>query len=153
MISTNFFNKQLTGGNKMYERFEQLLQENNLTAYKVSKLTGVATATLSDWKLGKSTPKTNKLQIIANFFDVSLSWLTGDSDNRNQVLQTDNPILLQYDTLTNTNQTFIDNLVSMLAAPNELNKSDLLFVTTFLSSNNNLREYTITNFELISKYI
>ena len=37
----------------MYEKFEELLKENESTPYRVSKATGIATATLSDWKNGK----------------------------------------------------------------------------------------------------
>ena len=61
----------------MYERFALLLAENNVTPYRVSKDTGIATATLSDWKNGRSTPKNDKLQKIADYFNVSLDWLTG----------------------------------------------------------------------------
>ena len=41
----------------MYEKFETLLKENNVTPYRVHKETGISTATLSDWKNGKSEPK------------------------------------------------------------------------------------------------
>lgn len=54
----------------MYEIFEKLLKDNNITPYKVSKATGIATATLSDWKNGKSTPKQEKLDKIANYFKI-----------------------------------------------------------------------------------
>ena len=67
----------------MYERLALLLAENNVTPYRVSKDTGIATATLSDWKNGRSTPKNDKLQKIADYFNVSLDWLTGNSDYRN----------------------------------------------------------------------
>lgn len=67
----------------MYERFVQLLQENNVTPYRVSKETGVKQTTLSDWKTGRATPKTATLQKIADYFKVSLDWLTGNSEYRN----------------------------------------------------------------------
>ena len=60
----------------MYEIFEQLMKAHGYTAYKVSVETGIAQSTLSDWKKGKSTPKTDKLQKIADLFNVSLSYLT-----------------------------------------------------------------------------
>ena len=44
----------------MYEIFEKLLKERGITAYRVSKETGVTTATLTSWKQGKYTPKTEK---------------------------------------------------------------------------------------------
>lgn len=59
----------------MYEIFEQLLTQAGVTSYQVSKATGIATATLSDWKRGRSTPKQDKLQKIADYFHVPLSYL------------------------------------------------------------------------------
>lgn len=66
----------------MYERFEQLLKENNVTAYRVAKETGIATATLSDWKQGRSTPKTDKLQKIADYFGVSIEYFSGNPEGK-----------------------------------------------------------------------
>lgn len=59
----------------MYEIFEQLLNTHGITAYRVAKETGVTTATLTSWKQGKYTPKPEKLQKIADYFGVSLSYL------------------------------------------------------------------------------
>lgn len=60
----------------MYEIFEKLCREKGLTPYKVSKLTGIGRSTLSDWKSGKTTPKMDKLQKIAELFDVSVDVFT-----------------------------------------------------------------------------
>lgn len=63
----------------MYDIFEQLLQERGITAYKVSKETGVTQSTLSDWKRGRSTPKTDNMKKIADYFDVTVDYLmTGE---------------------------------------------------------------------------
>jgi transcriptional regulator with XRE-family HTH domain len=61
----------------MYEVFCNLLEKHNVTAYKVAKETGISTATLTDWKMGRSTPKQDKLQKIAEYFGVSLDYLMG----------------------------------------------------------------------------
>lgn len=66
----------------MYEIFEILLKEKNVTAYRVAKETGIATATLSDWKNGRSKPKQDKLKKIADYFGVSLDYLVGKTDIR-----------------------------------------------------------------------
>lgn len=58
----------------MYSKFEELLQTRNVTAYQVSKATGVATATLSEWKKGSYTPKLDKLLKIANYFNVPVNY-------------------------------------------------------------------------------
>lgn len=60
----------------MYNRFEQLLQKNNVTAYRVAKETGIAQTTFSDWKNGKSSPKVEKLSKIADYFGVSIEYFT-----------------------------------------------------------------------------
>lgn len=56
----------------MYETFKRLLDEKGVTTYQVAKDTGISQATLSDWKLGKSKPKADKLYKIAKYFDVPL---------------------------------------------------------------------------------
>lgn len=66
----------------MYEIFEQLLKEHNVTAYRVAKETGVTTATLTSWKQGKYSPKQEKLQKIADYFGVSLEYLLGVSQEK-----------------------------------------------------------------------
>lgn len=58
----------------MYEKFERLLSERNLTSYKVSLATGISQSSLSDWKRGISKPKVDKLQILADYFDVPLEY-------------------------------------------------------------------------------
>ena len=61
-----------------YRIFEDLLKIHNLTVYKVSKATGIAQSTFSDWKSGRSPPKADKLKNIAEFFGVSVSYLLDD---------------------------------------------------------------------------
>lgn len=63
----------------MYDAFARLMEERRLTPYKVAKATGISQSTLSDWKCGKSSPKMDKLQTLADFFGVPLSVLTGES--------------------------------------------------------------------------
>lgn len=60
----------------MYNVFEKLLEERGVTAYRVAKDTGIGTATLTNWKNGKYTPKQDKMQKIADYFNVSLAYLT-----------------------------------------------------------------------------
>lgn len=58
----------------MYQKFEKLLSERNVSAYQVSKETGIASATLTEWKNGTYTPKVDKLMKIAEFFGVPLEY-------------------------------------------------------------------------------
>lgn len=71
----------MKGEQNMYEIFAQLLEKYNVTPYKVSKETGIAQTTLSDWKRGRSTPKQDKLQKIADYFGVTVDYLMTGRDN------------------------------------------------------------------------
>lgn len=61
----------------MYEIYEQLLQKHGVTSYRVHKDTGIAQSVLSAWKNGASTPKQDKLKIIADYFGVTVDYLMG----------------------------------------------------------------------------
>lgn len=65
----------------MYEVFERLMKQRGVRPSDVSKATGIAHSTLYEWRSGRSTPKMDKLQRIADYFGVSLDYLTtGDQD-------------------------------------------------------------------------
>lgn len=59
----------------MYEIFARLLAENNKKTADVCRATGINSATFSEWKKGKYTPKQDKLQKIADYFHVSVDFL------------------------------------------------------------------------------
>ncbi len=62
----------------MYEIFAKLLKEKGVTPYQVSKATGVAQSSLSDWKNGRSKPKYEKMLAISDYFGVSVDYLLGN---------------------------------------------------------------------------
>lgn len=73
------------GGQKMYEIFEQLLQKYGVSAYKVAKAAGVTQSTLSDWKRGRSTPKSENMKKLADYFGVSIDYLmTGKEETEKE---------------------------------------------------------------------
>ena len=65
----------MKGEQKMYSICEELLQKYGVSTYKVSKDTGIAQSVFSSWKNGISTPKQDKMQIIADYFNVSIEYL------------------------------------------------------------------------------
>ena len=65
----------------MYDKFEKLLEERGVTPYRVHKETGISTATLSDWKNGKSQPKQDKIEKICEYFNIPISYFYGDEAN------------------------------------------------------------------------
>ena len=69
-------------GSMDYSRFENLLKLNNTTVYRVSKATGIPGSTFTDWKNGRSFPKSDKLRKIADYFEVSLDLLLGTDSGK-----------------------------------------------------------------------
>jgi len=65
----------------MYEVFEQLLLKYGVTAYKVAKATGISQTTFSNWKSGRSNPKMDAMQKIADYFGTTLDYLMTGSEN------------------------------------------------------------------------
>ena len=67
----------------MYDIFEQLLQQNSITTYRLCKDTGISQTTISNWKSGRSMPKQDKLQKIAEYFGVTVDYLMGNEKDEN----------------------------------------------------------------------
>lgn len=62
----------------MYEKFAKLLAQKGVSAYAVSKATGIPRSTFSDWKAGRSVPKAMKLKKIAEYFCVNVDYFLSD---------------------------------------------------------------------------
>lgn len=58
----------------VYEKFVALLEKTNKSTYQVSKDTGIAENIFSYWKSGRSTPKLDKLVILADYFGVPITY-------------------------------------------------------------------------------
>lgn len=61
-----------------YKQLEELMKGKGMTANELSRRTGISTPTLSHWKTGRSVPKVDKLQILADYFGVSLEYFLKD---------------------------------------------------------------------------
>lgn len=60
----------------MYDIYCKLKDAKKVRDSEVAKATGITKSTFSDWKSGRSNPKQDKLQKIAEYFGVSLEYLT-----------------------------------------------------------------------------
>lgn len=58
----------------MYEKYVELRNKKGVTDYRVSKDTGITKSTFSDWKSNRSTPKIDKLKVLADYFGVSIEY-------------------------------------------------------------------------------
>ena len=65
----------------MYEQFEKLLNEHGVKAADVAKATGIRHSTFTDWKMGRTNPKIDKLKKIADYFGVTVDFLMNGQQN------------------------------------------------------------------------
>jgi transcriptional regulator with XRE-family HTH domain len=68
----------------MYERYESIIKELGITTYRLCKETGIPPSTFSDWKKGKSSPKIDKMQKIADYLGVHVDYLLGKTEFKTQ---------------------------------------------------------------------
>lgn len=74
-----------------YDRIFEIMKEKELTAYRVSKDTGISQASLADWRKGRSKPKIDKLQKLSEYFGVSIQYLTGENNEIDDTQQMQAP--------------------------------------------------------------
>lgn len=65
----------------MYEIYCELRAQKGCKDSDVAKATGITKSTFSDWKSGRSKPKGEKLEKIADYFGVSVEYLMTGSES------------------------------------------------------------------------
>ena len=80
----------------MYERYCKLRDERGLKDATVARETGVNKSTFTDWKTGRSAPKKDKLQKIADYFGVSVEYLMTGEQKPDYYLNDDTRELAQF---------------------------------------------------------
>ena len=66
----------------MFDRYLEVITEKGLKSVDVANGAHVPASTFSDWKKGKSKPKSEKMKKIADFLGVNPDWLAGISDQK-----------------------------------------------------------------------
>ena len=62
------------------ERLKELRREKNVTQTDISKILNVSKMAVSHWEKGNSEPSIEQLKILAKYFDVSVDYLVGFSN-------------------------------------------------------------------------
>lgn len=65
------------------DRFREMLQSKNLTAYRVAKDTGISQGLMGEYSRGEKLPTINNLVKIADCLNCSVDYLLGRTDNPN----------------------------------------------------------------------
>lgn len=64
------------------ERFKLLRRERGLTQERVAHDLDVPESTVRRWETGNGMPKNERLPVIASYFDVTVDFLMGESEER-----------------------------------------------------------------------
>lgn len=68
------------------DRLNLILNNKNISQTELSKRTGITQSTISDWVRGKSTPRQDKIDLLAQALGVSPSYLMGwDEESRKTI--------------------------------------------------------------------
>lgn len=59
---------------RSFAKLDAIAKPRNVTFYKLSEELDIPRSTFSDWKSGKSMPKTDKLLRIADYFGVDVGY-------------------------------------------------------------------------------
>lgn len=64
------------------ERLKELRTEAHMTQVELAKQLGIGQSSYADWERGKKNPTQENLMKIAQFFDISLDYLVGNIDEK-----------------------------------------------------------------------
>jgi len=64
----------------LYEKFEKLINERGVKTADVAEATGIKKPTFTAWKKGEYTPKADKIQKIADYLQVPISYFYEDPE-------------------------------------------------------------------------
>ena len=65
-----------------FDRIELLMHQKGVTAYRVAKDTGLSTGLFSQWKKRMQRPSMDKLNKLADYFGVSVDYLSGNEQKK-----------------------------------------------------------------------
>ena len=100
----------------MYEVYQKLLDEKGLKNADVARATGISNMTLSDWKRGKSVPKSDKMQKIAEFLNVSVDYLMTGEEKEVPTFSAEHIELISaYDKLSSADKLAIMQIIKSLS--------------------------------------
>ena len=74
--------------------FKELRNTADLTQQEIARSLDVSQSTITMWENGKRRPDLETLELIADFFNVDLNYLTGNSDSTTRILSSEHLSLI-----------------------------------------------------------
>lgn len=76
------------------QRIKQLANNHGITIAELERKTGISNGQISKWNV--RSPKTENLEKVAKYFDVSLDYLTGNSESKQTADLDDDDVIFTY---------------------------------------------------------
>lgn len=141
-------------------KIKLLRQEKNLTQQKLSELTGITLRSIINYENAVHEPNSKSMVLLENFFNVSGSYLRGETEERDQMVWDDSEIMDEVEKQLISSMKALSNLA---IAQTDANKKILFnFFVEFrglaesLESHDDfylLTETMIKNFNTLEKII
>lgn len=141
-------------------KIKLLRQEKNLTQQKLSELTGITLRSIINYENAVHEPNSKSMVLLENFFNVSGSYLRGETEERDQMVWDDSEIMDEVEKQLISSMKALSNLA---IAQTDANKKILFnFFVEFrglaesLESNDDfylLTETMIKNFNTLERII
>ncbi len=100
---------------KLSQVLNSLMAETNVSAYKISKETGISDRLIGYWKKGEKMPSAENLLTIANYFGISVDYLLTGEDKIKPVANDELELLTYYKELPEREQMKLIGRASALA--------------------------------------
>jgi len=104
--------------NLFSKRLKQLRKESNKTQEEVAKEIKITRATLSRYETGEFEPPITTVMDLANFFNVSLDWLAGNSEIKDPNINS-NRLLELYNSLSSEHKIQVFTFINYLKYLND----------------------------------
>ena len=119
------------------ERLKKLRIQNNMTQSNLAKALKVSPSRIGMYESGRRNPDTSMLNILSDFFNVSVDYLMGRTNIKNFTSDNELKKLIMQSNINDTDNDIRNSLISM---KEKLNSSNEIFVdgTTLSDSHKNM---------------
>jgi len=122
----------LKGGVKMVENKQVMatniiryMEQNNVKATDICKALGIKHNTFSDWVNGKTYPRIDKIEMMANYFGVSKACLVEDASNVDYAISDDEMnLIIEFRKSDLETQKMVRRLLAYAEGFKEMKKND-----------------------------
>lgn len=109
------------------EKLKKLRKEKGITQIDLAKILNVANGTIGNWESGNRQPDYITLQKIADYFNVSVDYLLGRADKKNDDIVFDDFTYAMYHESENLTTEQKEALLNMAKLFNENTKEEYTF--------------------------